>query len=139
MGRKVVTNEMLRENKAHTDMLIKKSQLTEQANAIFTIAGHGMEPMYRDGEQVFVQYCDRIAVGEVGIFEFPDIGPVIRYKAASGLHRINPDCEDTVLDDRGALVYGKVLGRVTPDMIPTPEEERLYREYEKYPGNGDRA
>ena len=138
MGRKVVTNEMLRDKKAYTEMLIKKSQLSEQANAVFTIAGHGMEPMYRDGEQVFVQFCDKIAIGEVGIFEFPDIGPVIRYKAASGLHRINPDCEDTVLDDRSALVYGKVLGRVTPDMIPTPEEERLYHGYEKNRVNGDR-
>ena len=36
---------------------------------------------------------------------------------------MNPDCEDTVLDDRSALVYGKVLGRVTPDMIPAPEEQ----------------
>ena len=105
------------------NMLIRKSPLSEQANAIVTIAGHGMEPVYHDGDQVFVQYCDQIAIGEVGIFEFPDIGMVIRYKAHSGLYGINPDCEDTVLDDRNALVYGKVLGRVTPDMIPAPEEQ----------------
>ena len=40
------------------------------------------------------------------------------------LKSVDTDCEDTVLDDRNALVYGKVLGRVTPDMIPAPEELR---------------
>lgn len=88
-----------------------------------------MEPLYHYGDSVLIEYCDEVAVGEVGVFELPDVGIVIRFKASDGLRRLNPSCEDKLLSEEGAIVIGRVVGKVTPDMIPTDEEKRQAQEF----------
>lgn len=116
------------EGSQYTTVVLKGIENYQHSNEIITITGNGMEPLYCDGDRLFVAYCDEIRVGEVGVFEFPDTGIVIRYKAEDGLRRINPACDTSPISEEGSMVIGRVLGKITPDMIPTPEEEKLYRE-----------
>ena len=116
------------EGTSYKYVVLKNCDFSDHADEITTITGNGMEPLYHDGDKILIEYCDEIAVGEVGAFELPDIGLVIRYKSAAGLRRLNPDVDDKILSEEGGLVIGRVIGKVTPDMIPTDEERDLYLE-----------
>lgn len=137
MDRNQLFRDTITEGSLPQSILLVRTPVSERADEITSITGSGMEPMYSDGDRVFVEKCAEIAVGEIGIFEFPDAGRVIRYKTASGLHRINPECEDFVLNEQCGRVIGRVLGKITPDMLPTPEEEMQY--YEAIKRFGERS
>ena len=135
--KKGVRKKTTPEDTSYKQVVLKDCAFSDRADEIATITGSGMEPLYHDGDQIFIEYCNEIAVGEVGVFDLPDIGPVIRYKSAAGLCRLNPDADDKILSEEGGRVIGRVLGRVTPEMIPTDEERDLYfealREKENHP------
>ena len=105
--------------------LLYRNNAVEESDEMMTITGDGMEPLYSNGDRVLVKFCDAIAEGEVGAYDYPDLGLIIRYKGKDGLHRINPGCDDKVLSEEPAVVIGKVLCKITPDMIPTPQEGLL--------------
>ncbi len=106
--------------------LLYRNAAVGESDEMMNIRGNGMEPLYSDGDRVLVKYCDTIAEGEVGAYDYLDMGLIIRYKGKDGLRRLNPDCDDKILSEESAVVIGKVLCKITPDMIPTPKEREDY-------------
>lgn len=44
------------------------TELSEQADFVIGVNGHSMEPIYNDGEKVYVAITDEIPTGSIGIF-----------------------------------------------------------------------
>ena len=65
--------------------LLYRSAAVDESDEMMNIKGNGMEPLYSDGDRVLVKYCDTIAEGEVGAYDYPDMGLIIRYKGKDGL------------------------------------------------------
>ena len=49
-------------------VLVKESTNAETADYVIPIMGDSMEPTYHNGDKVFVEKCDSVAIGEIGIF-----------------------------------------------------------------------
>ena len=56
------------ENEIPEQILVKESTEAEEADYAIPVSGDSMEPTYHDGDKVFVEKCDSVEVGEVGIF-----------------------------------------------------------------------
>lgn len=52
------------------ELLVPESSEAEQAYFVISVGGDSMEPTYHNGDKVFVEKCDSVDVGEVGIFVF---------------------------------------------------------------------
>ena len=50
------------------DLFVPESKEAEEADFVISVGGDSMEPTYHDGDKVFVEKCDAVDVGEVGIF-----------------------------------------------------------------------
>lgn len=61
------TGNFLDSNRAE-ELLVPESAEAEQADFVISVGGDSMEPTYHDGDKVFVEKCDAVDVGEVGIF-----------------------------------------------------------------------
>ena len=90
-----------------------------------------MEPQFHDGDRVLVQYCAELSYGDIGIFYVPRMGGVIKQIAHDRLHSLNPAYDDIFPYEDGAKIIGRVLGKVTEEMIPD-QEEALYMEAQEY-------
>ena len=102
-----------------------------RANEVFLVSGQSMEPQFEDRDRVLVEYCSSLRNGDIGIFYVPGRGGVIKQVAWDRLHSLNPDYDDIFPYEDGARVVGRVLGKITKDMIPGPEELALYQEAEE--------
>ena len=49
-------------------LYVPESAEAEQADFVISVGGNSMEPTYHDGDKVFVEKCDSVDIGEVGIF-----------------------------------------------------------------------
>ena len=56
------------ENETPEQILVKESAAAEDADYAIPVSGDSMEPTYHDGDKVFVEKCDFVEVGEIGIF-----------------------------------------------------------------------
>ena len=50
------------------ELLVPESAEAEQADFVISVGGDSMEPTYHDGDKIFVEKCDSVDIGEVGIF-----------------------------------------------------------------------
>ena len=50
------------------ELLVPESAEAEQADFVISVGGDSMEPTYHDGDKVFVEKCDSVEIGEIGIF-----------------------------------------------------------------------
>ncbi len=50
------------------ELWVKECPEAEQADYVLSISGDSMEPTYHSGDKVFVEKCDSIEIGEIGIF-----------------------------------------------------------------------
>ena len=50
------------------ELLVPESAEAEQADFVISVGGDSMEPTYHDGDKVFVEKCDSVDIGEIGIF-----------------------------------------------------------------------
>jgi repressor LexA len=107
------------------------SRAVSEADEVMTVNGQSMEPMFHDGDRVLVQYCADLSYGDVGIFYVPGMGGVIKQVAHDRLHSLNPDYDDIFPYEDGAKIIGRVLGKITEDMIPDADEQALYLEARK--------
>ena len=106
-------------------------QAVSDADEIITVCGQSMEPKFHDGDRVLVQYCTDLSYGDFGIFYVPGMGGVIKQVAHDRLHSLNPDFDDIFPYEDGAKIIGRVLGKITEDMIPDKADQALYFEAQK--------
>ena len=50
------------------EIVVKECSEAEDADYVIPISGDSMEPTYHDGDKVFVEKCDSVEIGEIGIF-----------------------------------------------------------------------
>ena len=56
------------ETETPDEIVVKECSEAEVADYVIPISGDSMEPTYHDGDNVFVEKCDTVEEGEVGIF-----------------------------------------------------------------------
>ncbi len=86
------------------------------------VSGDSMEPVYHDGQIVWVQQCSNLAVGEVGIFVCDGEGFLKMYDEQEPDESIR----DAYLDSTGCLHMQPILVSYNKDYPPkviTPETE----------------
>ena len=108
--------------------VLYNSHAVSEADEIITVCGQSMEPQFHDGDKVLVQYCSELSYGDIGIFYVPGMGGVIKQVAHDRLHSLNPDFDDIFPYEDGAKVIGRVLGKITADMVPDTADRALYLE-----------
>lgn len=50
------------------ELYVPESEEAERADFVISVSGDSMEPTYHDGDKVFVEKCDSVDIGEVGVF-----------------------------------------------------------------------
>ena len=109
-------------------ILVRNTDETYACDEILTITGDSMEPDYHDGDRVLVEHTERIQPGEVGIFVIAGEG-VIKVYQEDGLYPLNPVYEVIrPTEDDNARCVGRVIGVLTPDMLPTRDEQIMIDE-----------
>ena len=56
------------ENEIPEQILVTECAEAEESDYVIPVSGDSMEPTYHDGDKVFVEKCDPINIGEIGIF-----------------------------------------------------------------------
>ncbi len=56
------------ENEVPEQILVTESREAEEADYVIPVSGDSMEPTYHDADKVFVEKCNSVNIGEVGIF-----------------------------------------------------------------------
>ena len=82
-----------------------KSAVPSNADFGVRVNGDSMEPVYHDGQIVWVQKCEHLSVGEVGVFIYDGEGYLKAY------HELEPDEEDaeSFIDSYGCVHPQPVL------------------------------
>ena len=106
--------------------VLYNSHAVSEADEIITVCGQSMEPQFHHGDRVLVQYCSELNYGDIGIFYVTGMGGVIKQVAHDRLHSLNPDYDDIFPYEDGAKVIGRVLGKITADMVPDTADRALY-------------
>ena len=83
-----------------------------RADIVIPVTGQSMEPMFYDGDELYVRLQPDIEIGEVGIFIMEDNG-YVKKKGKDRLISLNPDYEDIYPSEYDApRCIGKVIGKV---------------------------
>lgn len=82
----------------------------EDADFIIGVNGDSMEPTYSDGDMVYVQKCQGVNTGEIGIFILNN-ECLIKEAGENGLISHNPKYS-LIPGNENILCVGKVLGKV---------------------------
>lgn len=92
--------------------LFDPDPVVNDADEVIRVNGDSMEPMYSDGELVFVKHVPSVREGEIGIFIHHNAGYIKQYMK-DGLHSVNPDYPVMHFTQEDQITcIGKVLGKV---------------------------
>lgn len=92
--------------------LFDPDSVVNEADEVIRVNGDSMEPMYSDGDLVFVKHVPSVREGEIGIFIHHNAGYIKQYMK-DGLHSINPDYPVMRFTQEDQITcMGKVLGKV---------------------------
>lgn len=111
-----------------TPIFIKKNSYNESADSIVRVSGKSMEPVYHDGDLVYLQYCQNAENGSDVVCSTVD-GAVIKRVYDNKLYSLNsnyPFGEKS--EDDHVVVLGKVLGIVSADEIAASDDLPLLEE-----------
>jgi transcriptional regulator with XRE-family HTH domain len=103
--------------------MVSFPESTVPPNAEFGIrvSGDSMEPVYQDGQIVWVQVCQSLQPGEVGIFLYDGDGYVKRYEEQEPEEAIR----DAFVDSSGVLHLQPVLVSYNQKYAPKPVSPEL--------------
>ena len=92
------------------ELLVPESDIAEQADFVISVGGDSMEPTFHNGDKVFVEKCDSVDIGEIGIFVVN--GDVyIKERGNNQLISHNKKYNPIVLSEHdSAFCCGRVLG-----------------------------
>lgn len=83
----------------------------ESADYTIGVNGNSMEPLYNDGDVVFVKHTTHLHIGDIGIFQ-KDNNIYIKQVGENCLVSLNSNYDPIKIGD-GIRVWGKVLGKAT--------------------------
>ena len=111
-----------------TPVYVRKSRASLRAREMITVNGDSMRPRFQNGDVVFVEDAADVRIGEIGVFVVNGAG-YIKQRQADCLHSLNPSYPDIPLRETDDVrCYGRVLGTVSPEDYPTPEEQAILEE-----------
>lgn len=93
-----------------------RNTVPPEADFALRVSGDSMEPVYSDGQIVWVQKCSTLECGEVGIFVYDGEG----YIKMLGQRMPDPEEEDFYRDMDGSLHQQPVLVSYNPAYPPRP-------------------
>lgn len=105
-------------------MFVRKNTKSESADAIIRVSGRSMEPVYRDGDFVYVKYTEDVEDGDDVICSSAD-GAVIKRKYENKLFSLNKELPyGEKSEDDHVRVVGKVIGIVeNEEGVQDPEDK----------------
>jgi len=125
------TGTMLDEDPESYPVYIRENPLVRKADEIVTVSGSSMEPMFHDGDDVYVEYTPSLEFGEIGLFIVNNDGFIKQFRNGY-LHSLNPEYDDIYLHENDVTrCVGRVLGIVSSEDYPTEEELRILQEIER--------
>lgn len=72
-----------------------EDKIPEGADFGIRVSGDSMEPVYHDGQIVWVQECDRVEIGQVGVFIYDGEGYLKRYNEQTPGNDVVDDFTDS--------------------------------------------
>ncbi len=128
------TATLLDEGTEQYQTYVRHNRVAEHADEIVTVNGSSMEPMFHDGQDVYVEHTTELAPGEIGLFVVNGEG-YIKEWAKDRLHSLNPEYKDIILNENDAMrCIGRILGTVDPADYPTEEEAAVLQELQQESG-----
>lgn len=88
-------------------------EISEKADFVIGVNGNSMEPTFCDGDKVFVERCQIIETGKIGVFMVNN-ECVIKEAGETGLISHNKNYK-TIPGNESIQCIGKVLGKVMSD------------------------
>jgi len=125
------TGTMLDEDTESYAVYIRDNAKARKADEIVTVSGSSMEPMFHDGDDVYIEYTPSLEYGEIGLFIVNNNG-FIKQIRDGYLHSLNPEYDDIYLHENDVTrCVGRVLGIVDSGDYPSEEELRILQEIER--------
>lgn len=93
-----------------------KNSVPADADFGLYVSGDSMEPVYHDGQVVWVQKCDTLAVGQVGIFTYDGAG----YLKVYNEQKPSENIRDAFTDSYGIIHPQPVMISYNQDYPPKP-------------------
>ena len=109
-----------------------KNSRNDRADAIINVKGDSMLPVYKDGDEVYVEKTDRAEIGEDVICVSTE-GLHIKRLGNDGPYSLNPDYPFTLTEESDHVeIIGRVLGIVDASSdFPNASESNALRELKK--------
>ena len=85
-----------------------------QADVVIPVSGRSMEPLFHDGDELYVRKQPSVEIGEIGIFIKNGEG-FVKEAGEGKLISLNPDYDDIYTNGEPIVCFGKVLGKVETD------------------------
>ena len=106
---------------------VRLGEVSRHADEIVRVSGDSMEPMYHDGQEVFIEHTEHLKPGEIGLFVVNGEG-YIKQWMGTFLRSLNPARPDVhLVESDDVRLAGRVLGSVRPGDYPDEEEVRWLR------------
>ncbi|MBQ5310428.1 MAG: helix-turn-helix domain-containing protein [Oscillospiraceae bacterium] len=110
-------------------IFIRKNDCNKRADAVITVSGDSMLPVYHDGDLVYVEYTDFAHPGQDVICTTANGGIIKRVTASYKLESVNPALPfGEKNEDDNVRIIGRVLGIVDSGDHPTERELTALRE-----------
>ena len=90
----------------------------KDCDELVKVSGSSMEPAFYDGDLALVKHTQTLNEGDIGVFVIDGEGMIKQYKK-DGLHPLNKKYSVVHPDPFASFqCFGKVIGKVTEDMMP---------------------
>ena len=112
-------------------VFLRKNHISERADGIARVNGHSMEPVYRDGDDVYYREASAASPGEDVIVDTDDGAVIKRVDDDYTLYSVNPDpryAYPQKSEQNTLVIRGVVLGTVHSSDRPAGVEQGILEE-----------